>query len=79
MKIIILLILLLVVIALFRGLYTLVKDKGQTNRTAQALAVRVGLSIALIAFILVSYKAGWIKPNKSPYTYTNKIDKPAEK
>ena len=78
MKIIIILLLILVVIALFRGLYTLVKDKGQTNRTAQALAVRVGLSIALIAFLLISYKAGWIKPNKSPYMYTNKTEKPAE-
>jgi len=72
MKYIIVGLLFLVIFVLFRGLFTLVKDKGQTKRTVNALTLRVGLSIALIAFILISYKAGLIKPNKSPFTYTNK-------
>jgi hypothetical protein len=32
----------------------------------RALAVRVGLSILLFAFILLSYKLGWIRPTGVP-------------
>jgi len=71
MKYVIVAMLLLVIFALFRGLFTLVKDKGQTNRTVNALTWRVGLSIGLIVMILLSYKAGLIKPNSSPFTYSN--------
>lgn len=66
MKIIIVGLLLLIVISLFTALYTMVKDKGQSNRTLRALAMRVGLSIALIVLIYVSYKAGLIQPNQPP-------------
>ncbi len=34
----------------------------KTNRMASALAWRVGLSIALFLFVLLSYKMGWIQP-----------------
>lgn len=71
MKIIIVGILLLAIFALFRGLFMLVKDKGRTNQTVKALTWRIGLSIGLIVFILVSHKLGLIKPNNSPFTYTN--------
>lgn len=74
MKYIIVAILFLVIFALFKGLFSLVTDKGKTNRTVNALTWRVGLSIALIAFILISHKAGWIKPNKSPFSYTNQAE-----
>ncbi len=33
---------------------------------ARALAVRVGVSIALFAFILFSYWMGWIQPSGLP-------------
>ena len=79
MKFIIVGLLFLVIFVLFRGLFTLVKDKGQTNRTVNALTLRVGLSIGLIAFILISYKAGLIKPNDSPFTYTTKTAESTEK
>ena len=36
--------------------------KPKTNRMAHALALRVGLSIALFLFVLLSYKMGWIHP-----------------
>lgn len=74
MKFIIVGILFLIIFALFRGLFTLVKDKGKTNRTVKALSWRVGLSIGLIIFLLVSQKLGLIKPNHSPFTYTNKTE-----
>ena len=66
MKIIIVGLLLLVIISLFTALYTMVKDKGQTDRTLRALTMRVALSIGLIIFIYISYKAGFIQPNQPP-------------
>lgn len=37
-----------------------------SKRMARALAMRVGLSIALFAFILLAYQLGWIKPTGVP-------------
>ena len=34
----------------------------KSNRMVRALAWRVGLSVALFVFILVSYLTGWIHP-----------------
>jgi len=39
-------------------------DKGR--KMAHALAVRVGLSVALFLLILISYKLGWIQPTGIP-------------
>ena len=36
------------------------------KRMARALAVRVGLSIALFLFILLAWKMGWIAPRGLP-------------
>lgn len=38
----------------------------KSNRMVRALALRVGLSVALFVFILVSYKLGWIQPTGLP-------------
>lgn len=38
----------------------------KSNRMVKALALRVGLSIALFVFILISYKIGWIHPTGVP-------------
>jgi hypothetical protein len=40
-------------------------DKRGPNM-ARALAVRVGVSIALFAFVLFSYWMGWIQPTGIP-------------
>ena len=72
MKIVILVLLFLIISSLFVALYTLVKDKGQSNRTVRALTMRVSLSILLIIILLISYKAGLIHPNKSPFDYRTK-------
>ena len=74
MKIVILGLLFLIVSSLFVALYTLVKDKGQSTRTVRALTMRISLSILLIIILLISYKAGLIKPNVSPFNYTLKSD-----
>jgi len=42
-------------------------DSSQrSSRMARALALRVGLSVALFLFILLSYLMGWITPTGLP-------------
>lgn len=74
MKIIIIVLLLMVVASLFMALFTLVKDKGTTDRTVKFLGLRVALAIGVIAFILISYKAGLIKPNASPFLVDKMVE-----
>lgn len=49
-----------VIVALFTALYFLYRDRGHGKRMVTALAIRVGLSLAIVAFLVVSYFAGWI-------------------
>lgn len=74
MKIVIVGMLLLVIFSLFTALYTLVKDKGQSDRTVRALTMRVALSIGLIVILLISYKAGLIKQNPSPFVVDKMVE-----
>lgn len=62
MRIIILLALAGILLALGSALVYLVRDRGTTNRTVNALTIRVGISVALFLFILFSYWMGWIQP-----------------
>lgn len=72
MKIVIAVVLLGILAALgSAGLFMLRRPRpGETphrdKRMARALAVRVGLSIALFLFILFSYWMGWIQPTGLP-------------
>lgn len=65
-KFIIILLLGFIVISLFSGLYFLVKDKGQTKRTVNALTLRIGLSILAIVIIIIAGLLGVIELNPSP-------------
>ena len=49
--------------ALFTALVFLYRDRGVGHRVVTALAIRVGLSISVVAFLLFSYWMGWISPN----------------
>lgn len=59
----------IVVILAFVGIFAslasaliyLMRDKGGTNRTVNALSVRIGLSIALFLFVLFAHHMGWIQ------------------
>ena len=62
MKIIIVAGLVAVVASLFSALYYLYRDRGQGTRMVKALGIRVALSAALVAFLVASYKLGWIAP-----------------
>ncbi|MDQ8030713.1 hypothetical protein CEG14_01055 [Bordetella genomosp. 1] len=43
------------------ALIYLMRDKGSTNRTVNALTVRIGLSVALFLFVLLAHHLGWIE------------------
>ena len=62
MKIVVIIGLVAVVVALFTALVFLYRDRGKGHRVVIALAVRVGLSITVVAFLLLSYWMGWIAP-----------------
>ncbi len=62
MKIIIVAGLVAVIVSLFSALYYLYRDRGQGTRMVKALGIRVALSAALVAFLVASYKLGWIAP-----------------
>ncbi|HLX29281.1 MAG TPA: twin transmembrane helix small protein [Casimicrobiaceae bacterium] len=62
MRAIVIVALIAVVAALFTALVFLYRDKGRGNRVVIALAVRVVLSMALIAFLVFSWWMGWITP-----------------
>jgi Protein of unknown function (DUF2909) len=70
MKIVIIVALLGILVALAgAGLFMLRRDsqqEGKQSRMAWALALRVGLSIALFLFVLLSYWMGWIQPSGLP-------------
>ncbi|MFG6456755.1 DUF2909 domain-containing protein [Roseateles sp. BYS96W] len=51
------------------GFFMLRKGRSSDRRSpsmARALAVRVGLSVALFLVILLSWKLGWIQPTGLP-------------
>jgi hypothetical protein len=62
MKIVVAIAFVLILLSLGSALVFLMRDKGKSNRTVQALAFRVGFSIALFILILVAYEFGWIEP-----------------
>jgi hypothetical protein len=55
MRIVIVIALIGILFSLGSALFYLMRDKGTTNRTVNALTVRVGISVALFLFILFSY------------------------
>lgn len=55
--------LLLILYNLGAGLYYMMIDKGRTNRTVRALSWRIGLSLALIAMIILGILTGYIRPH----------------
>jgi succinate dehydrogenase/fumarate reductase cytochrome b subunit len=45
------------------GLYFMMTDKGQTDRTLRALTRRIGLSVLLILLVILGIWLGIIKPH----------------
>ena len=51
----------LIVASLFSALFFVYKDRSGSTRALKALALRVGLSIALFAFLMLGYYFGLFK------------------
>jgi hypothetical protein len=62
MKILVALAFVMILGSLGSSLFFLMRDKGKSNRTVHALALRVGLSITLFLMILGAHYMGWIEP-----------------
>lgn len=53
-------ILLVIVGSLFSALFYLVKDKGNSERTAKALTIRITISIILFLLLVIGYVNGYV-------------------
>ena len=62
----ILLTLFVIIASLGSGLFYLIRDRGESRRTLNALTLRITLSIILFALILIGFFTGAISPNTSP-------------
>lgn len=62
MKILLVVLLCMVLISLFSGLYFMYKDKGKSKRVVNALTIRIGLSMLIIVIVIVGYFSGMLPP-----------------
>ena len=75
-KVLIVAALIAILVSLASGMVFLIKDKGQTERTAKALTVRIGLSVALFGLLMLGIFTGHIKPH-GIYPAGNPASQPA--
>ena len=47
--------------SLASALFYLMRDKGSSSKTVNALTLRIGLSVALFLFLLFSHWMGWVE------------------
>ena len=59
-RIVIVVLLLGVLSSLFSGLFFLFRDQGDGRRAVKALTVRIGLSMAIFALLMLGYRFGLI-------------------
>lgn len=62
-KIIIIVLLIAILISLASGMVFLIKDKGKTRRTVNALTVRITLSVCLFLMLIFGFATGLITPH----------------
>lgn len=62
-KVVVLALLVASVVALFRALSAMMRGEGGEGKTVKALTWRIGLSIAIFLFLLLSMYMGWVKPH----------------
>ncbi|MEX0386823.1 twin transmembrane helix small protein [Spiribacter onubensis] len=65
-RIAILVTLFVIIASLGSGLFYLIRDRGQSRRTLNALTLRITLSVILFLLILLGYVTGIITPNLTP-------------
>lgn len=62
-KIIIGVLLGLIVLSLGAGMFSLIQNRENSNRTVKMLTVRIVLSVVTFIFIFFSFYMGWIQPH----------------
>ena len=62
-KLMVIVLLIAIVASLFSGLFFMVKDKGQSGRSANAMTIRIGLSIFAFVLLMVAAATGLITPH----------------
>lgn len=62
-KVIIIVLLGLIVLSLGASMFSMIRDRENSNRTVKMLTVRIVLSILTFIFIFVSFYMGWIQPH----------------
>ncbi|MGD8526657.1 MAG: twin transmembrane helix small protein [Thioalkalispiraceae bacterium] len=62
-KILVISLLGVILLSLSTALFSMIKDKGQSERTVKALTVRIVLSIGLIILLGVGAQLGLIQPH----------------
>ena len=62
-KVIIAVLLGLIVLSLGAGMFSLIRNKENTNSTVKMLTVRIVLSIVTFIFIFFSFYMGWLQPH----------------
>lgn len=62
-KILIIILFIFILFNLGTGLFYMMKDKGQSNKTVKALTWRVALSILVFILLFLAYAAGLIQPH----------------
>lgn len=60
MRYVVIAMLVLIIASLGSGLYFVMHDQGNSKRAVKALAIRVGLSVALFLILMASYYFGYI-------------------
>lgn len=61
MRIIVILAFIGILGSLASALFYLMRDKGGSSKTVNALTLRIGLSVALFLFLLFSHWMGWVE------------------
>ncbi len=62
-KFLVIVIFIAILASLGSGLVFLIKDRGQSTRTAKALTLRIGISIGLFALLFLLWWLGLITPH----------------
>jgi len=61
MRVIVILAFIGILASLGSALFYLMRDKGTSNKTVNALTWRIGLSVTLFLFLLFAHWMGWIE------------------
>jgi hypothetical protein len=59
MRYVVIAVLLLIVASLASAIFFMMRDRSGSKRMVKALAIRVGLSVALFVFLMAGYFFGW--------------------